>query len=206
MLRQSSQRLRIVQRDMLLQRFQRKCSIHGSALEVDVAESLCQSCGNGALARASRAVDGDHEWPRAVHSPSPPGRCCLPPLPLRGRRSTNGLPRRTSDVLTPTSGFDGGAVLSGRAFADCNITFPPTCTNPSSRAAWSALTASRTRARPTRGEKKFSTSSCDTATTQSTYFDTSAVNASATETCMPSRTASGAQRNNTSQNTPSSCL
>ena len=55
-------------------------------------------------------------------------------------------------------------------------------------------------------EKNCSTSSCGAACTQSRYFETNAVSDSATETCIPSLTASGDQRKSTSQKTPSSGL
>src|SRR5271163_3082613 len=82
----------------------------------------------------------------------------------------------------------------------------PTCTKLNSRAASRAWMASFTRVRGTKFERKLSTSPSSTATTQSRYFETNAESASGTEMPTPSRTTSGAQRDNSSHTDPSSTV
>src|SRR5580693_9563683 len=82
----------------------------------------------------------------------------------------------------------------------------PTRTKLNSRAESSAWIASFTRVRGTKFARKFSTSPSSTAITQSRYFDTSAESASGTEIPTPWRTASGAQRDNSSHTEPSSTV
>jgi hypothetical protein len=52
--------------------FQRESAVHGAALEVHVAELAGETRGDGALARARRAVDSNDQfaWGVVVHSAS----------------------------------------------------------------------------------------------------------------------------------------
>ncbi len=124
----------------------------------------------------------------------------------RAARSTSGIPGRGGSASNFGRGLNSCGVGGACSDETCSMTRPFTWTKLNSRAACRALIASRTRARPMKCEKNCSTSSCGAASTQSRYFETSAVSDSATETCMPSFTASGDQRNSTSQKTPSSGL
>ena len=65
---QSAQGLRIVERDLLLQRLEGEGAIHGSALEIDVAQLFREAGGDGALARSGGAVDGDDQFAGGAHS------------------------------------------------------------------------------------------------------------------------------------------
>ena len=210
--RQLPQRLAVIQGDLLLHRLERQRAIHGATLEIDVAELPAP----GGRRSCSCPIRPDRRW----RSPAC-GSCSFLVVVLLGRdwlrRRPRALRGRRSHQRLAGPGGSGskrGLGLNSRSAGGCgnssdetcSITRPPTCTKLSSRAACSALMASRTRARPIKLEKNCSTSSCCAATTQSRYFETNAVSASATETCMPSLTASGDQRKSTSQNTPSSCL
>src|SRR5262249_52050241 len=63
--RECAQRLAVVEWNALRNRLQSKRAIHGAALDVDVSVPARQPCRQRALARASRAIDGDHDGPRS---------------------------------------------------------------------------------------------------------------------------------------------
>src|ERR1035441_6073444 len=144
--RQLPERFAIVERDLLLHCLESERAIHGAAFQVHVTKLLRQPCGDGALARACRPVNGDHQLAGCTHS-----------LPVSfaggtgldgdadgdflGRRCTRGLPgwggcgvkRGWSLGLRSTCG--GGASWE----ETCSNTRPATWTKLNSRAAWSAL-------------------------------------------------------------------
>src|SRR5208283_3883263 len=66
--RQLSQRLAVVERDILLHCLERQRSIHSAALEIDVPQLLRQAGCDRALAGAGRAVDGDDQLASRAHS------------------------------------------------------------------------------------------------------------------------------------------
>jgi hypothetical protein len=49
----------VVERESVAAGEPRQGAIHGTGVQVEEAETLCERRGNGALSRAGRAVDGD---------------------------------------------------------------------------------------------------------------------------------------------------
>src|ERR1700722_4185674 len=143
-------------------------------------------------------VRGDAERDRGERDDCLPIRVRgAPDTPVRGAGSAFGWRARSS--LLARRAASSSAVLgvgSGTTFSGviCSIDLPLTIAKLNSRAANSALTASFIFDLAIKRPRKFSNSTCSTATTQPRYFVSSAVSASATDKPTPSFTASGAHR------------